>query len=122
MQGPGPAGHIDEPILHDAFPRIERHLAKINSYSSLSAQEQYEKGNRASIPGAMLRGVGKFMNRYLIQAGFLDGKEGLILAVNAGFYAYLKHVKLWEEHRLAAVEAPSGDERNADAPGRNGRL
>jgi (heptosyl)LPS beta-1,4-glucosyltransferase len=43
----------------------------------------------------VLSGIVKFIKMYLIKKGFLDGKEGFILAVLSGFSSTLKYLKLW---------------------------
>ena len=56
-----------------------------------------EQGRSSSLVSAFLRGVAKFLKMYLFQAGFLDGRVGLVLAYNSAFGVYLKYLKLWEK-------------------------
>jgi (heptosyl)LPS beta-1,4-glucosyltransferase len=48
----------------------------------------------------VLSGIVKFIKMYLIKKGFLDGKEGFILAVLSGFSSTLKYFKLWSLWRV----------------------
>jgi len=86
---------IQAPLLHYPHPTITHHIQKINLYSTLGAEKLYKKGKRTSLPYALLSGGVKFIKMYLFKRGFLDGKEGLILALLSGFYSTLKYMKLW---------------------------
>jgi (heptosyl)LPS beta-1,4-glucosyltransferase len=46
---------------------------------------------------SVLRGILEFLQIYIFRAGFLDGKQGLILAVNSAFAAYMKYLMIWEK-------------------------
>jgi (heptosyl)LPS beta-1,4-glucosyltransferase len=37
-----------------------------------------------------------FIKMYLLKAGFLDGRQGFLLAVFSAFYVFTKYAKLWE--------------------------
>jgi (heptosyl)LPS beta-1,4-glucosyltransferase len=43
----------------------------------------------------VLSGIVKFIKMYLIKKGFLDGKEGINMAILSGFSSTLKYFKLW---------------------------
>jgi len=61
-----------------------------------------EKGKNVSLLFACLRGVVKFVKMYLLKLGFLDGKEGFVLAVISSFGVTLKYLRLWELNRKGA--------------------
>ena len=89
-------GMIQEALLHYTYPTIESHIKKMSHYSSLGAQILYEKGKRATLPGAILKGAFKFLKMYFFQLGFLDGKNGLVLSINSAYGVYLKYLKIWQ--------------------------
>lgn len=95
----GPIGKIEQSFLHDTYPTIQLHIAKMNDYAALGARQLFDKGKSSSIMGSIIRGVFKFLKMYLFQAGFLDGKTGLVLSYNSAFGVYLKYLKLWEMKR-----------------------
>jgi glycosyltransferase involved in cell wall biosynthesis len=90
------SGKISTHLLHYTYPTISSHLEKIGSYSGLGAQLLVEKGKKTNPVFAGLRGLGKFIKMYLLKLGFLDGKEGFILAVVSAFGVTLKYLQLWE--------------------------
>lgn len=92
-----PIGKIDAILLHHTYPTLEMHLQKMELYANLGAENLFKKGKKSSILMAILRGVSKFFKMYLLKKGFLDGKEGLVLAIMSSFGVFLKYLKLWEK-------------------------
>jgi glycosyltransferase involved in cell wall biosynthesis len=92
--------NIDEIMLHYPFPTINIHINKINHYSQLGAENLFNKNKKTTLIYAVFSGIVKFIKMYLIKKGFLDGKEGLILAVLSGFSSTLKYFKLWSLWRV----------------------
>jgi len=86
---------VNLPIFHYPFNSIEQHIKKIDLYSSLGAQELLEHGKKVSFFYPFFSFMAKFIKVYFIRLGFLDGKEGFILAVLSSFYSFLKYIKLW---------------------------
>jgi len=96
----GLTGRLSAPLLHEAVPDLEAMMNKTNSYSTASALMLYHKGRRSSLAMAVLRGLWTFLRTYIFRLGFLDGREGFILAVanaEGSYYRYLKLVLLSEK-------------------------
>jgi len=102
----GLAGKIEAPLLHYTYPTLSSHLEKINHYTSLAARELVRRGKRSSTPAAAAKGVLKFLKMFILQRGFLDGREGLILALVSAFGVMLKYLKLAELGRTGAAADP----------------
>lgn len=96
VQIDGAVGRIEEPLLHFTYPTVESHIQKINRYTSLAAEALYREGKTATLIEALIRAKLKFLKMYIIRAGFLDGKEGFILALNSAYGVFLKYLKLWK--------------------------
>ncbi len=89
----GNIGTLKTPLLHYSFESLEEVLEKVNNYSSANAQMHYAKGKKSSLSKAILHGLWAFLRTYLLRAGFLDGREGFMLAVSNAegtYYYYLK--------------------------------
>ena len=69
-------------------------IDKVNRYSSAAAQMMFEKGRRTSVPGIAGHAFWTFVRIYLIRRGFLDGKEGFILAATAAAGSFFRYSKL----------------------------
>ena len=87
-------------LFHDSFHSPEDVLDKMNRYSTLGAQQLASKGRRGGVLRAVIHGLGAFLKTYIIKAGFLDGSEGLFLAVSNAEGAYYKYVKLYYLNKL----------------------
>jgi glycosyltransferase involved in cell wall biosynthesis len=98
-QPDGAPGVLEEPIRHHAYPTLASHLDKMGRYGDLGARQLFEKGRRVSSVGAVLRGGLRFFRMYVLQLGFLDGREGFLLAVVASMSIVGKYLRLWELNR-----------------------
>ncbi len=90
----GPVGRLEGLLRHESFASLEQVLDKVNRYSTLSAQQMAVAGRRGGVGTAVLHGLGAFMRTYVLKAGFLDGREGFMLAVSNAEGAYYKYLKL----------------------------
>lgn len=96
----GNTDRLNTPFLHDAFVDFEEVLHKVNNYSTLGATVLYERGVRSSLRKAIMKGVWTFIRTYFLKAAFLDGQQGLMLAISNAEGAYYKYVKLWALQHL----------------------
>lgn len=95
----GKIGVIKDPMLHYTYPDINSHIQKMNRYSELGAIHKSSAGQSSSIAKACIRGIIKFIKMFILQLGFLDGKEGFVLSFNSAFGVYLKYLYVWEKKR-----------------------
>ncbi len=85
---------LKTPLLHYSFNSLEEVLNKMNSYSSANALKYYEQGKKSSLKKAIFHGLWAFVRTYFLQAGFLDGREGFMLAVSNAEGTYYRYLKL----------------------------
>jgi len=90
----GATGRLRNALLHEPFTDMHEVLEKMNSYSSWGAQNLDRNGRRAGLGTAVGHGLWAFLRTYVLRAGFLDGREGFMLAVSNAEGAYYKYVKL----------------------------
>ena len=90
----GRTGTLREPIMHETYVDLNEMLQKMNSYSSLAAQKMRHGGRTTGLVGAVLRGLWAFMRAYFLRGGFLDGREGFMLAVAIAEGTYYRYAKL----------------------------
>lgn len=91
----GQPGTLDGHFLHYPYKDMEALLAKVNQYSSAGAQMMYEKGRTTGIPGIIGHSVWTFIRIYVMRRGFLDGKEGFILAAVGAAGSFFRYSKLF---------------------------
>ena len=95
----GQTGQLKGSIVHHSFADLEEVLDKVNRYSSDGAALRLARGKRANMATALSHGFWTFFKGYVLRAGFLDGREGFLLAVSNAlgcFYRYVKLVYLQE--------------------------
>jgi glycosyltransferase involved in cell wall biosynthesis len=81
-------------ILHYSYPTVEKHLAKIEHYTTLFAERAFKSGIKSTILKAYASAFYTFLSSYLLKFGFLDGYYGFVIAQNNAWYSYLKYKKL----------------------------
>jgi glycosyltransferase involved in cell wall biosynthesis len=91
----GPVGHLEGELLHESFADLEVVIQKMDRYSSASARTLHLRGVRGSLGKALGHGLWAFLRTYLLQAGFLDGRLGVALAISNAEGTYYRYLKLW---------------------------
>ncbi len=90
----GKIGLVDGELLHHPFNTFEAVLRKVDQYSSAGANMMHQRGKNSSLVGAIIRGLWSFLRTYIFRAGFLDGREGFMLAVSNAEGTYYRYLKL----------------------------
>lgn len=90
----GSTSQLKSPILHESYTSLEEVLSKTNNYSSLGAKMLFDDGKKSSLVHAIIRGVWTFFRTYIIKASFIDGEQGLMLAISNAEVTYYKYLKL----------------------------
>ncbi len=94
--GPGiKTAKLKGDLLHYTYRDLEHYLVKSAGYAAAWAQQRQQRGKRGSLGQGLLHGVGCFMKMYLLKAGFLDGKQGLLLSLLSAHSTFVKYADLW---------------------------
>lgn len=72
-----------------AFQRKQLH------YAQQWAEQRHQAGKRCGYHAILTHTLGAFCKTWLLRAGFLDGKQGLLLAVVNAQYTFNKYAALW---------------------------
>ncbi|PCI28984.1 MAG: glycosyl transferase [SAR324 cluster bacterium] len=94
----GASGDLPGSLDHYVFKDLAHNIHTNNFYSSISADILYQEGKASSFLKLLFKPPGKFIETYIIKAGFLDGLPGFIISVGAAYSMFLKYAKLWEHH------------------------
>jgi glycosyltransferase involved in cell wall biosynthesis len=89
----GILGRLKHNLLHESFRDLAQLLGKMNHYSSAGAEMMTQKRRDASLSQAIFHGLWAFIRSYFLRAGFLDGREGFMLAVSTAEGTYYRYVK-----------------------------
>lgn len=95
VQMQGQRGQLQHSLLHYSYRDFEDVIAKLNSYSSAAADMQERRGKRGGLGTALLHGGWAFFRTYVLRRGFLDGREGVMLAIMNAENSYYRYIKLW---------------------------
>jgi len=87
-------GRLRGDLLHHAFATFSQHEATVEAYSSAAALEMFAQGKRRSSGSLTLAPAWTFFRRLILQAGFLDGRRGWMIARMSARYTRLKYAKL----------------------------
>ncbi len=93
----GEVKQLQNDLLHYTDPNIYHYFAKLNRYTTLAADELVQKGKKASLSDVIIRPIWQFTRMYVLRAGFLDGIQGLLLALFSSGYVFTKYCKLREK-------------------------
>lgn len=91
----GPVARLSGTLLHYSFRDFSSVLKKVDAYSTASAEAAFARGKRSSVAGALGHGLWAFIRSYVFKAGFLDGSQGLALAISNAEGSYYRYMKLW---------------------------
>jgi len=87
-------GRLTAPLYHESFRSLDEVLDKVNRYSSAGAEQALARGKQGSLGNAVVHGFWAFLRTYFLRAGFLDGREGFMLAVSNAEGVYYRYAKL----------------------------
>jgi len=91
----GKVEYLKNEIKHYTDPNLHHYLAKLNQYTTLSAEWMQQEGKRTGILEIIFRPAATFCKMYLFKRGFLDGMEGFLLACCSASHVFFKYAKLW---------------------------
>lgn len=100
VEGCKRTGYLREPIEHFSYGNLKDYFEKFNRYTTLSAEEKFERGKKVTKWSPFLRLPSEFIARYIIRRGYKDGFHGLLYSALSSFHAFVKYVKLWELHYM----------------------
>lgn len=95
----GAVARLDGLLLHEPVLRLEDALSRMDRYSTAGAAMIAARGKRVSFMSGICHGLWTFFRTYILRAGFLDGREGFLLAVANAEGTYYRYMKAWLAQR-----------------------
>lgn len=99
VQLQGSVAELKQPLLHYSYLDFDDVLVKLNNYSSAASLMLERREKKGSLRQAVIHGLWAFFRTYVLRAGFLDGREGFMLAVMNAENSYYRYIKLWFRQR-----------------------
>lgn len=104
--------HITEAGIHHALDAdISDLWRRVDRYAGAKATDLLAAGKVGSLPGALRRGFSRGVKSYVGRGGWREGSLGLLIAICAGMFPLLAHLKARlepEKHRPPAELPPAG--------------
>jgi glycosyltransferase involved in cell wall biosynthesis len=91
----GRVGRLAAALEHHPVLRLEDAIHRVDSYSSAGAGMLTASGRRISFATGITHGIWSFLRAYVWRGGFLDGREGFLLAVANAEGTYYRYMKAW---------------------------
>ncbi len=91
----GKVARLSNDLLHAPVMRLEDALSRMDRYSTAGAAALVERGKRVSFSSGISHGLWSFFRTYILRGGFLDGREGFLLAVANAEGTYYRYMKAW---------------------------
>ena len=107
----GEPGVLRHDLQHFPYRDISDHLATIDRYTTLAAEQMRADGRIPSIFGVALHPPFAFLRNYILRGGFRSGSAGVIVSALNSYYVFLKLAKARETRAVqhdprAANQAP----------------
>jgi len=102
----GPVETLPGYVLHRPYADLAEFLAKLDSYTTLAAEQRFAEGRKPWLLWPARLPVG-FLRRYALQLGFLDGRAGFLWAALGGMHDLVREAKLQELADKAARLPPA---------------
>jgi (heptosyl)LPS beta-1,4-glucosyltransferase len=100
----GTVGRLSKELQHYPYRDLSHHLATIDRYTTLAAEDWRAAGRRASDLQTFFSPRFAFLRNYVLKGGFRDGSAGLLVSILNSYYVFLKFAKLWELQNLPPRE------------------
>ena len=81
--------------IHFTYNDLEHYLKKSNSYALAWSADRAKQGKKGSFSSIITHSLACFVKMYILKAGFLDGKQGLLLSMLSTHYTIVKYSDLW---------------------------
>ncbi len=92
----GHVGTLLQPLEHYTEREIHDHFGKFNLYTTLAASEKSKSQKTVAWYHLVCNPFVIFFKTYIIKKGYRDGTRGVIFAVFASMYTFVKYTKLLE--------------------------
>jgi glycosyltransferase involved in cell wall biosynthesis len=92
-------------ILHYAYFSVDEHLKQMYKFAEVAAKAKFEKGVKPIfVIHVVLNPMFKFLRKYILQLGFLDGYYGFVFCATTALLNFYKYLRLYEYHRRGVPE------------------
>jgi len=105
----GPVKTLRAPLYHFTYDHMTDHIDTLNRFSSISANAKFSHGKKFHWTDLIFRPPWRFFRSYIFKRGFLEGRQGFIVALMSSYGVFIKYAKLmelWIQHKYPKVRRP----------------
>ncbi|QTA80185.1 Putative lipopolysaccharide core biosynthesis glycosyltransferase, WaaE-like [Desulfonema limicola] len=93
----GPVKKLDLFIEHYSFRNYEDMINKMQTYSSLAAKEMKQQDKKIRWWSPISHGMWMFFKTYILETGFMEGFDGLVISLLNAQGSFMKYAKAYEK-------------------------
>jgi glycosyltransferase involved in cell wall biosynthesis len=90
------ATHLDGDILHYTVYAVEEHMVQAKKFAAIAARAAHQSGRKSNRFLIAFSPVFKFFRDYILKLGFLDGRNGFLIALISAKAKYWKYKELYK--------------------------
>jgi glycosyltransferase involved in cell wall biosynthesis len=83
-------------ILHYTYYNLSEHIQQADRFTKIMAKDLFDKGKRTNIFQILIKPKVRFIRDYIFKHGFLDGYNGLLIAIISSYAVFLREIRLKE--------------------------
>jgi glycosyltransferase involved in cell wall biosynthesis len=102
MSNGATVGKLKGDLLHWPFSSLQDHIDKMNKYSKIGSEEFHKAGRKASPLTPYIHFFWGFFRSYIINRGFLDGRNGYLICSMYAKSTYKKYKRLRQLNKDSA--------------------
>ncbi|CAH0534682.1 hypothetical protein VST7929_02632 [Vibrio stylophorae] len=87
--------------IHYTYNDLHHYLVKSAGYAKAWADQRQARGKTSSLSQGILHAISCFVKMYIVKAGFLDGRQGLLLSILSAHSTFIKYADLWIRTKAA---------------------
>jgi glycosyltransferase involved in cell wall biosynthesis len=96
---------LEGDLLHYAYFTVDEHLRQMHRFAEVAARAKYRNGKKPIfLIHVVFNPMFKFVRKYLLQLGFLDGYYGFVFCATTSALNFYKYLRLYEYHRSGLPE------------------
>ncbi|MGG9964233.1 glycosyltransferase family 2 protein [Ferruginibacter sp. SUN106] len=89
-------------LLHYTYQSFDEYMIRNEEVSNTAAESIFNSGKKVHWAKIFLSPAWAFINGYFLRLGFLDGRNGLVIATHTASQSYKKYYKLKQLQKRAA--------------------
>jgi hypothetical protein len=103
---------LSSALQHQSFRDIAHALYKINRYSSYTARTRLRQKKHTNMAKVLLGSGWMFFRCFILQRGFLDGQEGLVMAILNMHGTFARGLKqIYPDKNIRRIPQVTGDKQ-----------